>query len=1121
MPATQNRWFELAAPWNDGRLRVAGFRGREALSELFQFELELQTVAGATVAFDELIGKPLVLRVNVPGSPPRLVTGIVRELRQSADTARSSSWTAIVAPRVWLLTQTRQSRVFQQLSVPDILETVFRGYEMVSELKRADYVERTVCVQYDESDFAFASRLMEEEGIYYSFVHTEEGDRIVLGDGTRGAPTLEPAELRWDEATGGARERGRIRQWTRVQRLAASNVSLVDFSFGRSASPFIADQAVNAAFQASDESHPLAVAQTSGIERIEYPARVILRSAQVGPDRQPRLGELNSEISSALTRAAKLRAQEITCRSIQFDGGGDVAAMAPGIVFAFAPPAAKVGEYFLTAVEHEGIAPTDDMADARYQNRFACIPRDPALPFRPAPTTARPNVRGTQTATVVGIDGSEVWTDFYGRVKVRFHWDRQTGVADQDRSAWIRVAQGWAGKDYGMISIPRVGQEVLVDFLDGDPDSPVVVGSLYNDRHPTPFPLPEHALQCGWKSKSNDGHASKNFSGMAIDDTRGKEHMQLQAERDMTVSTEKSHYTNVGDENWLTVSNANITMVGGLPFVDYSTAAPRSGGGAGRGPGRGSGRASMTRRAGSGEGRGPGETQAERYDRLERERNAANLDPVRARRQQFERDEAAIRERETTEEQTAQQADRAERVNGQPLPQAELDRRSQLRQFERQRAQAERQSGFDNELARIRNPFEWTASSLGGIATDLRVTAGVSNSVSIGLSNSIDMNVGMKAVFKPQSLLTELGIGDSAATTAPWKAFTVGMGMLPADFSYEVNSSSKYSAAQAIECKYGRTLTMKGDIFEKKKASATANKIFGALYFAMAAGVQLLPMIPRTVPGDRLVSSRLAVMNPALAVLKLVSTVWTAAHAAIYCSGQAKKAATDATDATAAFMADVALGPVALAILGDATQEVTINTVYAINQAGVPVAANVHRKGESEDIEGCKVVNASGYRIRSNPEAGESTPSLIALTALGKQGAGDDGHVHVSATGMTYVHSGAATLILKNSGSKGTLGSVLSKVEVSDSKVELSVLPMAASVELTSQSVKIKKQAMQIELGVAGLTIDSGGAPITLKADGNNQISITPAGVEIKSLNWGAQANINAQIAGAVVNVGN
>jgi len=374
-------------------------------------------------------------------------------------------------PRLALLAQNQDSRIFQSKDVPDIVRSVLtqHGINFQLALTRA-YEARDYCVQYRESDFNFISRLMEEEGIWYFFAHTPSGHQMIIRDSPAGNPALGsapflPAVLR----QGGEG----VFAWEKAQEVRAAKVTLFDFNFQLPHQHLDATKAIQQSVVVGTVTHLLALPVTANLENYDYPGGYAKRF-----DATQDL----SKIFTEAMRVASIRMEEIAATAITIDGSSTMPQFTGGSRVTLSRHPNGNGEYLLSSVHHTASVGPGSKLD--YQNSFTCIPS--GLPFRPRRTTPRPVIGGPQTAYVVGPAGETVFKDRYGRVKVQFHWDRQ-GTSDEHSSMWIRVAALHAGQESGFMAVPEVGDEVVVAFLEGDPDQPIITGSVYNpERMPPP-----------------------------------------------------------------------------------------------------------------------------------------------------------------------------------------------------------------------------------------------------------------------------------------------------------------------------------------------------------------------------------------------------------------------------------------------------------------------------------------------------------------------------------------------------------------------------------------------------------------------------------------------------------
>jgi type VI secretion system secreted protein VgrG len=475
--------LSVATPLGEDVFLLKGFRGEESISSLYSFRLDLVAPSDREIPFDAILGKDVRVTVMLPGGSTRHFSGICNRFTQG-DPDVVARYAAEIVPRAWLLTQRRGSRIFQELSVPQILMEVLGGVpDLAFEMQlQGDFPPRDYVVQYRESDFDFASRLMEEEGIYYFFEHTAAGHTMVLANTPQGHPDL-PGAFRYLRGAPGPVQPGSILSWEKTQAIRAGKYTLWDHSFELPGRNLEAIDAIQESVAAGQVLHRLDLAVSDALEIYDYPGGYAKRFDGIGASGEER-PEVLAQIAEEAQRTARLRMQEEAAGSLVIRGGSTAATFVPGHRFTLAGNVNADGPYVLTSVRHDARS-SERSTRGDYRNSFTCIPA--GLPFRPARTTPRPVIPGTQTAVVVGPPGEEVFTDKYGRVKVQFHWDRD-GRSDASSSGWIRVGALNAGTEAGFTHIPRIGEEVVVSFLDGDPDQPIIVGSAYNPENPPPSP---------------------------------------------------------------------------------------------------------------------------------------------------------------------------------------------------------------------------------------------------------------------------------------------------------------------------------------------------------------------------------------------------------------------------------------------------------------------------------------------------------------------------------------------------------------------------------------------------------------------------------------------------------
>jgi type VI secretion system secreted protein VgrG len=515
----------------DEELRVVRFQGSEAISQLFRFEL---TVAAESpdVNFEDVVNQPALLTVE--GDSPRYVNGIVSRIELSGQSGRFSLYDVTVVPPLWRLKLRHDCRIFQEKAVKEIVADVLDKAGVPTDAFAFDLQEegpaRTYCVQYRESDWDFISRLLEEEGIHYFFEHTDTLCKLMMVDHATAHPDIEgDTVLPFVPASGLRTTEEHVTRFTYAEEVRPGKVTLTDYNFTK--------PSLNLAAESAGEDW-------NELEVYDYPGEYLT----------PELGQTLADMRLAALNGVRRTA----------GGEGDSPRLVPGYQFDLAdhPREDLNAKYALTEVFQSGDQPQvlEERAGGggglRYSNRFECIPAD--TDFRPPRLTPKPVVEGIQTAIVVGPDGEEIYTDEFGRVKVQFHWDR-LGQRDDQSSCWIRVSQSWAGAGWGAIHIPRIGQEVIVDFVEGDPDRPIVTGRVYHGTNRPPYALPDNKTQSGIKSDTSPGGGGSNE--LRFEDKAGAEEVFLHAQKDMTTAVENNQSTSVGANQSVTVkANQNITV---------------------------------------------------------------------------------------------------------------------------------------------------------------------------------------------------------------------------------------------------------------------------------------------------------------------------------------------------------------------------------------------------------------------------------------------------------------------------------------------------------------------------------------------------------------------------------
>jgi len=544
------RFMAITTPLGKDVLLLDSFSGVESISRLFHFKLGMYADSETTVAFDQLLGQKVT--VTLQGKSPRYINGIISRFSQGQrvkgvdQNSMLVRYDAEIVPQLWLLTKNVQSRIFQRKSVPDILQEVLQGLDVSPDIQ-GTFEPRDYCVQYRESDFDFASRLMEEEGIYYFFKHTDSGHQMVLANTPQSHPQVSwPAPIKYEEAHGAGREDERISEWIKSQEIRTAKQTLRDHCFELPDDNLEAAKEIVNSVTAGTVSHKFKLGANSSLENYDFPGRYAQRFDGVdagGSDEASNLQKIYQDNA----RTAGIRIQEEAAAGLHVQAHSDCRFLSAGYKFTLDGHFNANGAYVLTDVEHtasiEGTYAQGNQPGTVYSNVLHCIPI--ALPYRPQRRTPKARVEGTQTAVVVGPSGEEIFTDKYGRVKVQFFWDRQ-GQNDANSSCWVRVGTLWGGKQWGGVHIPCIGQEVIVAFEEGDPDQPVIVGGVYNADQMPPYALPANKTQCGLKSRSSLKGGTDDFNEMRLEDKKDSEEIYFHAQKDFNRVVENNDSLKVG-----------------------------------------------------------------------------------------------------------------------------------------------------------------------------------------------------------------------------------------------------------------------------------------------------------------------------------------------------------------------------------------------------------------------------------------------------------------------------------------------------------------------------------------------------------------------------------------------
>ena len=523
-PANQTH-FNLTLEGLSTDFQVLAFTGREAISQPFTFDVELVSEQPA-LDLETLLHKPAFLQLAPDGSG---IHGQIYRAAQGESGKRLTRYKVAVRPQLAYLAHRTNQRIFQHLSVPRIIAQVLEEHGIQSDAYDFQlgsvYPERLYCVQYDESDLHLIQRLCEEEGIHYHFQHSSNAHKLIFGDDQTVFPKLAPVAYQQD--SGMVASEPVIKRFDLRLEARTSQVTRRDYDFEK---PRLQLEA-----KANGDVQPT-------LEDYDYPGRFIDRA----------------------------RGQHLAKRALErhrsdyklATGRSDQPLLVSGHFLALTGHAkARWNDlWLLTEINHEGKQPqvleesvTSDTQPADgftqgYRNHFTATPWD--VPFRPPLAHPKPRILGSQSAVVTGPVGEDVHCDKYGRVKVQFHWDRE-GQADDKTSCWLRVSTRWAGDRYGAIAIPRIGMEVLVTFLEGDPDQPLITGCLYHAEHVVPYELPAHKTRSTFKTLSSPGGGG--YNELRIEDRKGMEQIYVHAQRDWDENIEHDQKIRVGHERHDTV----------------------------------------------------------------------------------------------------------------------------------------------------------------------------------------------------------------------------------------------------------------------------------------------------------------------------------------------------------------------------------------------------------------------------------------------------------------------------------------------------------------------------------------------------------------------------------------
>jgi type VI secretion system secreted protein VgrG len=527
----EGRPIRIKTSLGDTELMLEGFSGQEAISQPFSFVVSMIS-ENASIDATGLLRKPATIYLRLADGSDRCINGIFSSVRQKEMTKDGLvSYEGVLVPSLWLLTLTSDCYIYQSETVPDIVANVLKthGVTEFSFATTGTYTAREYCVQYRETAFNFVSRLLEEEGIFYYFEHTDGNHKIIFSDASESLPACPRVStfsysLMADQNVAD----DIVTQIEPEQQLYTGKVTLTEYNF-----------------ETPNNSLLVTLAGTAPDEAFDYP------------------GEYSTRDDG--DRYASVRLEELEARQSVARGSGNCRPFCSGYKFTLEDHyRSDVNQsWLLISITHQATDTTYRAGRSgafSYTNTFEAIPQ--TIPFRPPRRTRRPIVTGPQTAVVVGKSGEEIWVDNYGRVKVQFFWDR-VGTSDENSSCWIRVSQSWAGKNWGWVTIPRIGQEVVVDFLEGNPDTPLITGRVYNADQMPPYTVPDNQTQSGIKTRSSKGGGTSNFNELTFEDKMGSELITVHAEKDMDTTIENNDTQTVQKDRTITVQGKHTETITG------------------------------------------------------------------------------------------------------------------------------------------------------------------------------------------------------------------------------------------------------------------------------------------------------------------------------------------------------------------------------------------------------------------------------------------------------------------------------------------------------------------------------------------------------------------------------
>ena len=526
------RPLAVGTPLGEDVLLLQGLAGTEQLGRLFSYELEFLSEK-PSISFDDIVGQNVTARVQMsPGEEPRYFNGYLNGFEHVRTEGGYTRYRGTMVPWLWFLTLRSDCRIFQEMKVPDIIKKVFRdlGFTDFEDRLSGTYRKWEYCVQYRETDFNFVSRLMEQEGFYYYFKHENGKHTLVLSD-DRSAhdPFPDYDEVMYKPPTMSLREKEHIWEWSLRRQVQPGAYAHTDFDFKNPAKSLLTNAQIQRGYA------------VPAFEIYDYPGEYV-------------------EFGDGQAYARR-RIEDIQSDYELATGETDARGIACGYTFTLTDhPRQDLNKKYLVTATRISAQSDEYSSGAGEQSNYSCSvsAMDAEEAFRSPPLTPKPLIRGPQTAIVVGPSGEEIYTDEYGRVKVQFHWDRYS-KADENSSCWIRVSQYWAGKKWGTMHIPRIGQEVIVEHLEGDPDQPIITGRVYNGREKVPYELPGEKTKSTLKSNSSKG--GDGWNELRFEDKKDSEQIFIHAQKNMDERVLNDSKEWIGHDRHLIVKKKQYELV--------------------------------------------------------------------------------------------------------------------------------------------------------------------------------------------------------------------------------------------------------------------------------------------------------------------------------------------------------------------------------------------------------------------------------------------------------------------------------------------------------------------------------------------------------------------------------